>query len=96
MLANVIGPIAGAFGLFYLIVLVLMVVAWVKILSKAGYSGWWVLIGLVPLVNIIMFFVFAFADWPALQRRAAPSEPAWPAPPPWSAPPPPPPPSASA
>jgi uncharacterized membrane protein YhaH (DUF805 family) len=95
MVANVVGPIAGAFGLVYLVVLVLTVIAWVKILSKAGYSGWWVLIALVPFVNIIMFFVFAFADWPVLQRRAAPQEPAWPAPPPWSAPPPPPPPSST-
>ena len=51
-----------------------MVAAWVKILTKAGYSGWWILIGVVPLVNVIMFLVFAFSDWPALQatRRYPP------------------------
>jgi uncharacterized membrane protein YhaH (DUF805 family) len=59
---------AGIAVVLYLIVIVLMIAAWVKILSKAGYSGWWVLIALVPIVNIIMFFVFAFSEWPALKR----------------------------
>ena len=39
-----------------------------KILMKAGYSGWWCLIGFVPIVNIIMLWVFAFADWPSLRQ----------------------------
>ena len=42
----------------------------VKILRKAGYSGWWVVASLVPLLNVIMFWVFAFARWP-LEERAA-------------------------
>lgn len=87
MVANLIGPVAGGFGVIYLVVLVLMAVAWVKILTKAGYSGWWVLIAVVPLVNIIMFLVFAFSDWPALQQRGSRSEPAWPTPPTWPPPP---------
>ncbi len=41
------------------------------ILRKAGYSGWWVLISFVPLLNVIMFWVFAFARWP-LEERATP------------------------
>ena len=39
-----------------------------KILRKAGYSGWWCLLGLVPLLNIIMIWVFAFATWPNLRE----------------------------
>jgi hypothetical protein len=41
------------------------------ILRKAGYSGWWILISLVPILNIIMFWVFAFARWPIEERTAA-------------------------
>jgi uncharacterized membrane protein YhaH (DUF805 family) len=41
----------------------------VKILQKAGYSGWWCLIVFVPLVNIVMLYVFAFANWPSLRDR---------------------------
>jgi uncharacterized membrane protein YhaH (DUF805 family) len=41
----------------------------VRILKKAGYSGWWSVLMVVPLVNIVMVWVFAFADWPALKAR---------------------------
>ena len=52
------------FGLIYLAILVIFIIAYVKILNKAGYSGWWLLIGFVPLVGMVMFFVFAFSKWP--------------------------------
>jgi hypothetical protein len=39
-----------------------------KIISKAGYSGWFVLTAFVPIVNFVMFIVFAFAKWPIQQR----------------------------
>jgi uncharacterized membrane protein YhaH (DUF805 family) len=42
----------------------------VKILHKAGYSGWWSVLIIVPIVNLIMLYVFAFADWPALRGNA--------------------------
>jgi len=41
----------------------------VKILRKAGYSGWWSVVILVPLLNFIMFWVFAFAQWPNLREQ---------------------------
>jgi uncharacterized membrane protein YhaH (DUF805 family) len=40
-----------------------------KILAKAGYSGWWCLLALVPILNIIMLWVFAFSSWPNLPER---------------------------
>lgn len=55
----------------YIAVAVVAIVAWVKIISKAGYSGWWVLIVFVPIANVVMFLVFAFSDWPVLQRARA-------------------------
>jgi hypothetical protein len=55
-------------GLIYLGLIVLFIAAYVKIVTKAGYSGWWVLIGLVPVVGLVMFLVFAFSDWPALRE----------------------------
>jgi hypothetical protein len=42
-----------------------------RILAKAGFSGLWCLILLVPLVNIIMVWVFAFKSWPSLQAQPA-------------------------
>jgi uncharacterized protein DUF2510 len=64
------GSSAGAFaGLGVLLfieiaIVVLAIVATVKVITKAGYSGWWVLIGLVPIVGSIFFLVFAFSTWP--------------------------------
>lgn len=42
--------------------------ATVRIIQKAGYSGWNFLWYFVPLVNIVMFFVFAFGEWPVTRR----------------------------
>ncbi len=44
--------------------------ATIRILHKAGYSGWWSLLTLIPIVNIVMIWVFAFSDWPAVKVRA--------------------------
>jgi uncharacterized membrane protein YhaH (DUF805 family) len=62
------GPWEGGFWFLYLAFLVVFIVAMVRVLQKAGYSGVWVLVGLIPVVNVIMFVVFAFSDWPALRR----------------------------
>ena len=50
---------------FYLV----MLLAYVRIIQKAGYSGWWVLVGLVPVLNLVMFLVFAFSRWPVLREN---------------------------
>jgi hypothetical protein len=55
----------------YLALLVLGIIAYVKIITKAGYSGWWLLIGLVPLVGIVFFFIFAFSNWPVTREVQA-------------------------
>jgi len=39
----------------------------VCILRKAGFDGWWVLVLLIPVVNIAMIWIFAFSRWPTLQ-----------------------------
>ena len=40
---------------------------WYRIFSKAGFSGWLALLMFLPLVNLIMLFYLAFAEWPALR-----------------------------
>lgn len=52
-----------------LIVLVILLLP-AQVLRRAGYSRWWALVLLVPIVNLVMVWVFALADWPAL--RGAP------------------------
>jgi hypothetical protein len=47
--------------LFYIAVII--VPCW-RIVTKAGYSGAWALVALVPLVNVVFLWVFAFVRWP--------------------------------
>jgi len=59
--------------LMVLVVLVLLVWAFVavfgRVLNRAGYSRWWLLTVVVPLLNLIMLWVFAFASWPVTRPR---------------------------
>ena len=51
-----------------LIIVVLFVLPFWKIFSKAGFSGWWSLTQLIPLLNFIGLFYLAFAKWPVHQK----------------------------
>ncbi len=35
-----------------------------KMFSKAGFSGWWSLLMIVPVINILLEYYLAFAEWP--------------------------------
>jgi hypothetical protein len=39
-----------------------------RIIGKAGYSRWWVLLGLVPIANLVGFVMFAVKEWPIEQE----------------------------
>jgi len=41
-----------------------MIAAYVRILQRAGYSGWMLLLAAIPFVNIVALFSFAFHPWP--------------------------------
>jgi len=53
-------------GIFAIAVVAALLYPYIRIVRRAGYSGWWSLIMFVPIVNIIMLWVFAFAKWPAI------------------------------
>jgi hypothetical protein len=57
-----------AIVLIYLAVAVLGFIAAVKVVTKAGYSGWWVLIAFVPLVGSVFVLIFAFSTWPVTRE----------------------------
>lgn len=57
-------------GLAAAAIWVIFLIAYVKIISRAGYSGWWVLVMFVPIVNVVMLLIFAFKEWP-IQRELA-------------------------
>jgi len=42
------------------------------IARKAGYSGWYGLLMLIPVVNLLVIYVFALSAWPIAQARSNP------------------------
>ena len=52
------------------IVAALVIIPYWQLFSKAGYSGWWSFLMVLPLINLIALYVLAFSEWPALRRPA--------------------------
>ena len=65
-----IGGLEVVLLLLYIPFIIFVIYAYVRIIQKAGYSGWWVLMAIVPIGNLIMLGLFAFKEWPA-QRELA-------------------------
>lgn len=51
-------------------VLVAVVMLTLRILQKAGYSAWWCIPSLVPGLNLVLIWVFAYVRWPRLADRS--------------------------
>lgn len=56
-------------ALIVVIDIVLVLVPIALILRRAGFSGWWALLRLLPVVHLIFLWVFAVAPWPALDAK---------------------------
>lgn len=41
-----------------------VLVAWADIFLKVGYSRWYCFLMVIPIVNIIWLFIFAWRKWP--------------------------------
>ena len=58
----------GSFSIWHWVIFIFLyaiflVPIW-RIVSKAGFSGALSLLALIPLVNIVVLWVFAFIKWP--------------------------------
>lgn len=56
-------------GLWELIIIamiigIVFILPYWKIFSKAGFSGWMSLTQIIPILNFIILFYLAFAEWP--------------------------------
>ncbi|MCC2636360.1 MAG: hypothetical protein K0Q68_79 [Moraxellaceae bacterium] len=51
-----------------LVMLVLPLLAFRKAVIRAGFSPYWLLLGLVPGVSLVLLWLFAFSKWPAYER----------------------------
>jgi hypothetical protein len=58
----------GSFSVWHWLITLLYIGAFVvpcwRIVNKAGYAGAWSLLAVVPLLNIVLLWVFAFMRWP--------------------------------
>ncbi|MGE0254788.1 MAG: hypothetical protein AB7N54_03440 [Alphaproteobacteria bacterium] len=57
-------------GFIVVFYFVLILVPAATVLRKAGRSGWWALVFIVPVVNVVALWIFAFSRWPALGAAA--------------------------
>ena len=64
------GTISPFHWLFFLIDLALLaavVIASARILHRLGYSRWWVMLGFVPIANVMGLWILSKAAWPKVQ-----------------------------
>lgn len=58
----------GTFSIWHLFTLAVVGVLYLmpigKILNRAGFTPWLALLALVPFVNVILLWLFAFGRWP--------------------------------
>lgn len=47
-----------------LIYALILIIPTARILQRTGYSPWLSVLAIVPIVNLIALWVFAFARWP--------------------------------
>jgi hypothetical protein len=47
-----------------LLMIILVGVPVANILHRAGRSRWWTILVFIPLLNLIVLWVFAFTRWP--------------------------------
>ena len=57
------------------IILAVLLVPVARVLRRAGFSGYWCVLSVIPLAGLIGLWVFAFISWPSIDepatRRAA-------------------------
>lgn len=59
------GAVAISAGIVALLITIVYIWAAVRIIRRSGYSGWWILTALVPILNVVMYLIFAFKKTPA-------------------------------
>jgi hypothetical protein len=64
----------GSFSVWHWLIVLIWIAVFVvptwRIVRRAGFPGGWALLALIPLVNIVMLWIFAFAKWP-IERQSA-------------------------
>lgn len=62
-------PMWAGHWLWMLIVAIVVVVPVWRICQRVGYPGWFGVLILIPIVNLVLLYVLAFSEWPAEKIR---------------------------
>jgi hypothetical protein len=66
--------VMGGLSIYHILILLIVVAVYLapiaKILGRAGWNRWLVILWIIPLVNIVMLWVFAYGEWPAMKERS--------------------------
>ncbi len=57
-----------------IVLAVISSIPWIRIFRRVGYSPGMGLLMCIPLVNIFVFLVFAYHEWPAEREYRTPDE----------------------
>jgi uncharacterized membrane protein YhaH (DUF805 family) len=71
---RVMGSMSLMHWLIVAMILVVLLVPAARILRRAGFSGWWCILWVIPFVGLIGLWVFAFIPWPSIDGRDRRSE----------------------
>ena len=41
-----------------------IVIPFGQLLRRTGFSRWWLLLGFLPIINVVALWVFAYVKWP--------------------------------
>ncbi len=62
----------GSFSIFHYLIIVIIFLPnllFIPAVKKAGFSGWWVALSLVPFAGVVLLWVFAYSKWPLYPDR---------------------------
>jgi hypothetical protein len=80
---QMLGAMAAIIPILILIGLAVVIIPFWFICKKAGFSPWLALLNFVPLGNIVLLYVLAFAEWKVVPLPPAMWPPQAPPPPPY-------------
>ena len=69
-------------GIIMIVMFAVIIIPCWFICKKAGFSPWLSLINLVPIGNLVLLYVLAFAEWKVVPAQQAGLQPPYPPPPP--------------
>jgi uncharacterized membrane protein YhaH (DUF805 family) len=59
------------FAVASLSIITIYFLALVRVLHRLGFSGWWSIVSVIPIVNICALLALSFARWPVTRPNAA-------------------------